>query len=106
MKRGTIVWVDLSDTFPPEMGKVRPGIVISGTVHNEVLNTLVIIPTSTVPPAIQPLRMSVGSLGGKESYAVIPGIRQVRKGRLRGVIGQLSHENLSALDECLGAYLH
>jgi mRNA-degrading endonuclease toxin of MazEF toxin-antitoxin module len=106
MKRGTIVWVDLSDTLPPEMGKVRPGIVISGTAHNEVLNTLVIVPTSTVPPEIQPLRMSVGNLGGKESYAVIPGIRQVRKGRLRGVIGQLSREHLSVLDECLGAYLH
>jgi mRNA-degrading endonuclease toxin of MazEF toxin-antitoxin module len=106
MKRGTIVWVDLSDTSPPEMGKVRPGIVISGTAHNEVLNTLVIIPTSTVPPDILPLRMSVGILGGKESYAVIPGIRQVRKGRLRGVIGQLSHEFLTALDDCLGAYLH
>ena len=106
MRRGTIVWVDLSGTVPPEMGKVRPGIVISSTAHNEVLNTLVIVPTSTVPPEILPLRMSVGNLGGKESYAVVPGIRQVRKGRLRGVIGQLSHEHLSALDDCLVAYLH
>jgi mRNA-degrading endonuclease toxin of MazEF toxin-antitoxin module len=106
MNRGTIVWVDLSDTHPPEMGKVRPGIVISGTAHNEVLNTVVILPTSTVPPEILPLRMSLGSLSGRESYAVIPGIRQVRKGRLRGIIGQLSHEHLSALDKCLAAYLH
>jgi mRNA-degrading endonuclease toxin of MazEF toxin-antitoxin module len=106
MKRGTVVWVDLSDTSPPEMGKVRPGIVVSGTVHNEVLNTVVIIPTSTVAPEILPLRMSVGHLGGKESYAVIAGIRQVRKGRLRGVIGQLSHEYLSVLDGCLEEYLH
>jgi hypothetical protein len=50
--------------------------------------------------------MSVGTFGGKESYAVIPGIRQVRKGRLRGVIGQLSREHLSELDDCLEAYLH
>jgi mRNA-degrading endonuclease toxin of MazEF toxin-antitoxin module len=106
MKRGTIVWVDLSDTLPPEMGKVRPGIVISGTEHNEVLNTLIVIPTSTVPPEIRPLRISVGNLGGKESYAVIPGIRQVRKGRLRGVIGELSHDHLSALEDCLEACLH
>jgi mRNA-degrading endonuclease toxin of MazEF toxin-antitoxin module len=88
------------------MGKVRPGIVVSGTVHNEVLNTLVVIPTSTVAPEIFPLRMSAGCFSGKESYAVIPGIRQVRKGRLRGVIGQLSHERLLALDDCLEAYLH
>jgi mRNA-degrading endonuclease toxin of MazEF toxin-antitoxin module len=106
MKRGTVVWVDLSDTSPPEMGKVRPGIVISGTAHNEVLNTVVVVPTSSVAPEIWPLRKAVGNFGGKESYAVIPGIRQVRKGRLRGIIGQLSHEHLSALDECLEAYLH
>jgi len=105
MKRGTVVWVDLSDASPPEMGKVRPGIVVSGTPHNEVLNTVVIVPTSTVAPEILPLRMSVGHLSGKESYAVIPGIRQVRKGRLSGIIGQLSHEHLSALDLCLEEYL-
>ena len=106
MKRGTVVWVDLSDTLPPEMGKVRPGIVVSGSVHNELLNTVVVIPTSTVAPEILPLRMSVGSFGGKESFAVIPGTRQVRKGRLRGAIGQLSRERLAALDECLEAYLY
>jgi mRNA-degrading endonuclease toxin of MazEF toxin-antitoxin module len=105
MKRGTVVWVDLSDTSPPEMDKVRPGIVVSCTAHNEVLNTVVVIPMSTAAPEILPLRMSVGNFSGKESYAVIPGVRQVRKGRLRGVIGQLSPEHLSALDGCLEAYL-
>ncbi len=105
MKRGTVVWVDLSDASPPEMGKVRPGIIVSSTAHNEVLNTVVVVPTSTVAPEILPLRMSVGNFGGKESYAVLPGIRQVRKGRLRGVLGQLSHDHVAALDTCLEAYL-
>jgi mRNA-degrading endonuclease toxin of MazEF toxin-antitoxin module len=105
MKRGTVVWVDLSDTSPPEMGKVRPGIVVSGTAHNEVLNTVVVVPTSSVAPEILPLRVAVGSFVGKPSYAVIPGIRQVRKGRLRGALGELSPDHLSMLDECLDAYL-
>ncbi|NDJ15267.1 MAG: type II toxin-antitoxin system PemK/MazF family toxin [Acidobacteriia bacterium] len=105
MKRGAVVWVDLSDTNPPEMGKVRPGIVVSGTAHNEILSTVVVVPTSSVAPEIRPLRVAVGRFGGKESYAVIPGIRQVRKGRLRGVLGELGPEQLLALDECLDAYL-
>lgn len=105
MKRGTVVWVDLSDTTPPEMGKVRPGIVVSGTAHNDVLNTVVVVPTSSIAPEIWPLRVAVGSFAGKEIYAVIPGIRQVRKGRLRGALGELSHEYLTVLDECLDAYL-
>lgn len=105
MKRGTVVWVDLSDTTPREMGKVRPGIVVSGTAHNDVLNTVVVVPTSSIAPEIWPLRLAIGSFAGKDSFAVIPGIRQVRKGRLRGALGQLSPEQLTALDECLDAYL-
>ena len=105
MKRGTVVWVDLSDTSPPEMGKVRPAIVVSGTAHNDVLNTVVVVPTSSIAPEIRPLRVAVGNIAGKQSYAVIPGIRQVRKGRVRGALGELSHEHLTMLDECLYAYL-
>ena len=84
--RGTVVWVDLSDTSPPEVSKVRPGIVVSGTAHNAVLNTVVVVPTSSIAPEIWPLRVAVGSFAGKESYAVIPGIRQVRKSRVRGCV--------------------
>ncbi len=105
MKRGAVVWVDLSDSSPPEMGKVRPGIVVSGSAHNEVLDTVVVVPTSGVAPEIQPLRVAVGRFAGKESFAVIPGVRQVRKGRLRGSLGQLSPESLRVLDDCLAAYL-
>lgn len=105
MKRGTVVWVDLNDAMPPEMGKVRPGIVVSGSPHNELLNTVVVVPTSSLAPEIWPLRLAVGRFGGKESHAIIPGIRQVRKGRLRGELGELSAEKLAALDECLEAYL-
>lgn len=105
MKRGTIVWVDLNDAVPPELGKVRPGIVVSGTTHNDVLNTVVIVPTSSLAPEIWPLRLGVGRFAGKESFAVIPGIRQVRKGRLRGILGELRADQLEQLNECLEAYL-
>src|SRR4051812_10570201 len=106
MKRGTIVWVDLSDTTPPEMGKVRPAIIVSGDAHNPVLPTVVVVPTSSIAPEIWPLRLDVGEFAGKQSFAILPGIRQVRKGRLRGELGQLSAEKLRELDGCLLAYLH
>lgn len=105
MKRGTVVWVDLSDTTPPEMGKVRPAVIVSGDVHNAVLNTVAVVPTSSLAPEIWPLRLAVGTFAGKESFAIVPGIRQVRKGRLRGEIGRLTDEKLRALDDCLDAYL-
>ena len=106
MMRGTMMWVDLSDASPPEMGKVRPGIVVSGDAHNSVLQSVVVVPTSSLAPEIWPLRLDVGVFAGKPSFAIIPGIRQVRKGRLRGELGRLSPEKLRALDDCLLAYLH
>ncbi|MFZ9745173.1 MAG: type II toxin-antitoxin system PemK/MazF family toxin [Opitutaceae bacterium] len=105
MKRGTVVWVDVSDTQPPEVGKVRPGIIVSGTVHNEVLDTVVVVPTSSVPPEIRPLRLAVGRFAGQGSFAVLPGIRQGSKSRLRGTLGELSQDQLAELDACLEAYL-
>lgn len=106
MKRGTVVWVDLSDSSPPEMGKVRPAIVVSGEAHNASLQTVAVVPTSSQPPEIWPLRLEVGEFAGKQSFAIIPGIRQVRNGRLRGELGRLTAEKLRALDECLLAYLY
>lgn len=105
IRRGTVVWVDLSDTQPPEMGKLRPAVVVSSSVHNEILDTVVVVPTSSQPPEIWPLRVPVGSFAGKPSFAIVPGIRQVRKGRLRGVLGAVGEKSLEALDDCLLAYL-
>lgn len=99
------MWVDLSDTTPPEMGKVRPGIVVSGTAHNDVLRTVVVVPISSIAPEFWPLRVAIGSFAGKDSFAVIRGIRQVRTGGLRRTIGQLSSEHLALRDECLDANL-
>ncbi len=106
MKRGTVIWVDLSDTSPPEMGKVRPGIVVSNTEQNLILGTVVVVPTSNLAPEILPLRLAVGKFAGQESFAVIPGIRQVRKSRLRSVLGVVSPAKLAKLDQCLQVYLH
>lgn len=94
-----------SETHFHNLESPQPGIIVSGTAHNDVLNTVVVVPTSSIAPEIWPLRVAVGNFAGKDSYAVIPGVRQVRKGRLRGALGQLSHEQLAALDECLDAYL-
>ncbi len=52
-----------------------------------------------------PQAVGVGQADGSALRDRIPGIRQVRKGRVRGVLGELSHEHLTMLDECLDAYL-
>jgi mRNA-degrading endonuclease toxin of MazEF toxin-antitoxin module len=103
MKRGTVIWVDLSDAHPPEMGKVRPAVIVSGDLHKATLDT--VVPTSSLSPEILPLRVRVGIFAGKESFAVVPGLRQISKRRLRGTLGPLATAQLAALDASLRTYL-
>lgn len=106
MKRGTIIWVALGDTYPPEMGKTRPAVIISNTEQNEILSTLVVIPLSSQAPEIWPLRVKLKVRSKlKTSYAVIPGIRQVSKSRLTHEIGLLSESEIAKLKEALDLYL-
>lgn len=104
MKRGSTHWVNLEPTEPPEFGKVRPGIIVSNSEQNTRLPTVVIVPLSSSPPEIWPLRLEI-KVSGKKSFAVVPGIRQVNKSRLQGMIGMASPDFLEHLDGALSAYL-
>jgi len=106
MIRGSVVWVDLSDAVPPEMGKRRPAVVVSNSVHNSSLDSVVAVPLSSRAPEILPLRMKVHASGLKDAgYAVVPGIRQLKKSRILGPAGKLKELDLEKLDEAIRAYL-
>ncbi|MBI2335427.1 MAG: type II toxin-antitoxin system PemK/MazF family toxin [Deltaproteobacteria bacterium] len=105
MERGSVYWVNLEPSNPPELGKVRPAIVVSNATHNLALPSVVVIPLSSKKPQIWPLRVSVRLSNLKESFAIIPGIRQVSKIRLQNLIGYLSKGDLKAVDDALQTYL-
>jgi len=105
MKRGTICWVNLEPATPPEFGKMRPALVVSNSVQNGILETVVVIPLSSKPREIWPLRLKLATRPGKISYAVLPGIRQIHKGRISEVMGSASPSFVAVLDEALQAYL-
>ena len=105
MKRGTVVWVNLGDAHPPELDKVRPAVVLSNSTLNHRLGTVVVVPLSTQPGEIWPLRVKVAAGGRKASFAVIPGIRQAAKMRLMDVIGARPADDLRKIEQALGDYL-
>ena len=106
MNRGTVVWVDLSDATPPEIGKRRPAVVVSSSVHNQVLPTIVAVPLSSQAPEIPPLRVKLATAGlRRESYAVVPGLRQLKKSRVLGHAGRVSAADLIRLDGAIRQYL-
>lgn len=106
MRRGSIVWVNLEDADPPEMGKTRPAVVVSNSEQNGVLGTVVVVPLSSRPPEIWPLRLELGASGKrKRSFAIVPGIRQVAKRRLLDSIGSAPDRFMLELTRALAAYL-
>jgi len=105
MRRGSIYWINLEPASPPELGKVRPAIVVSHLVYNERLGSVVVVPLSTRAPEIWPLRLRVAVPGQRVSFAVIAGIRQVSKARLHELLGQVPFETLGRLSEAIVSYL-
>jgi mRNA interferase MazF len=106
MNRGAIVWVNLEDGQPPEFGKTRPAVILSNDESNRLLPTVVMIPLSSRPPEIWPLRIRLPELRGlKESFAVVPGIRQISKERILEHIADAPADSLESLQAACFAYL-
>jgi mRNA interferase MazF len=106
MMRGTVVWVDLSDASPPEMGKKRPAVIVSNSMQNQILDTVVAVPLSRREPEIPPLRIRVTVTGLRSaSFAVVPGVRQLKKSRVLGTVGSLREGELASLDQAIRQYL-
>lgn len=103
--RGSLFCINLGATSPPEFGKARPGLVVSSTAHNEVLNSVAVVPLSTIGDEIWPLRIRTDNVRGKAAFAVLPGIRQVSKARLADFIGLASSPFMRRLDAAIALYL-
>ncbi len=88
------------------MGKTRPALIISNSEQNLILGSVVVIPISSRPDEIWPLRIRLDMPRGKVSFAVLPGIRQVSKERILEFSGAASLGDLQRIDEALFFYLN
>ena len=103
--RGSLFWINLGPTSPPEFGKTRPSVIVSATAHNEVLDSVVVVPLSTIGNEIWPLRIETDNVSGKAAFAVLPGIRHVSKARLADFIDIASSAFMARLDAAMALYL-
>jgi mRNA-degrading endonuclease toxin of MazEF toxin-antitoxin module len=87
------------------MGKTRPALVVSNSDQNLFLQSVVVVPMSSRPGEIWPLRLRLELPRGKVSFAVLPGIRQVSKERIQEVIGIARPADLDRVTEALSCYL-
>jgi mRNA interferase MazF len=100
-KRYGVYWVDLDPTRGRELKKTRPAVVVSQDALNDLLDTVVVCPlTSMLHPGWR-TRLQV-VLNGKPSEVAVDQIRTVSKERLiPRKVGELSARDQAALREML-----
>ena len=104
LSRGEIVLVNFNPAKGGEIGKLRPAIVISDSDDNEILDTVIVIPLSTVvEPDALPYRYLITQRDKlqKDSDACIYEIRALSKSRVKERLSSLSSSELDIIQNAL-----
>ena len=104
LTRGDIVLVNFNPAKGGEMGKLRPAIVLSDADDNEILNTVIVIPLSTViEEDALPYRFLIASRDKleKDCDACIYEVRALSKTRVKEKLSILNEEELEIVQNSL-----
>lgn len=109
LTRGTIVLVVLDPTFGHEQQGARPCVVITNpdVIMDQRFPMVCVVPLTKTPGegALYPA-IGAGSSGLRaQSYALVDQVRSVDKRRITKVFGQISSEELKAIDEGIRLFL-
>ncbi|HEY4364840.1 MAG TPA: type II toxin-antitoxin system PemK/MazF family toxin [Bryobacteraceae bacterium] len=107
--RGSVVVVDLSPSVGHEQQGVRPCVIVSDPeiIRDQRFAMVCVVPVTGTPgqgilyPALAPGRSGLA----KQSFALIDQLRSIDKRRVQSVFGELSPEEITAIDEGLAAFL-
>lgn len=96
IERYGIYWADLNPVRGAEIAKIRPVVIISDDLMNQLLKTVVVCPlTSTIHPGWRS-RLAV-RCGGREAEVAVDQIRTIDKSRITGKIDSLDASNAETL---------
>ncbi len=104
LHRGDICLVDFNPAKGGEIGKLRPAIVLSSKDDNDILDTVIVIPLSTViEPNTMPYRFHITSRDKlrKNSDACIYEIRALSKIRIKEKLSKLNVDEIKSIQKCL-----
>lgn len=109
MERGTVVVVELNPTVGHEQRGLRPCVVVSDPeiTQDQRFPLVCVVPITGTPgegllyPALEPGKSGLT----KRSFALIDHLRSIDKRRVRRVFGELSSDEVAAIDEGLAVFL-
>lgn len=108
IKRGDIYWVKLDPIEGSEIGKIRPALVISNDINNELADTVTIVPITSNTGKVYPfdvlVRKGTANLTG-DSKIKANQIRTVDKRRLKDMIGTVPPTILEKTETAIKIHL-
>lgn len=107
--RGVVVVVELDPTLGHEQHGMRPCVVVSDPdiISDQRFPLVCVVPITGTPgqgllyPPLSPGRSGLA----KESFALIDHLRSLDKRRIRRAFGELTREEIAAIDEGLAVFL-
>lgn len=108
IKRGDIYWVKLDPVEGSEIGKIRPAVVISNDINNELADTITIVPITSSVGKVYPfevlIRKGTANLA-EDSKVKANQIRTVDKRRLKNLIGTVPADVLEQIGNAVKIHL-
>ena len=104
LNKGDIVLINFNPTKGKEIGKFRPAIIISNNEDNEILDTVIVIPLSTVlVEDAYPYRIFIKRREKllKDSNACIYEIRALSKVRIKEKLAKVTEEEMELIKKAL-----
>lgn len=105
IKRGDIIYADLSPVIGSEQGGIRPVLVLQNDIGNKFSSTLIVAAiTAKIDKAKLPTHVEISSKDfglSKDSVVLLEQIRTIDKKRLRDKVGRFDDEMMAKVEKAL-----
>jgi len=104
MRRGEVWWVNFDPSVGGEIQKIRPAVIISNDIANQLLNRVQVVPITSNVVRLYPGEAYV-TINGIPHKAMANQLTTVSKLRISNQMGNISREDLREVERAIKTQL-